>query len=196
MNTPKKKRRAKADLMDERGSTGTPILFRPIPDEAAAYLGHIVAAYTRLEQRMVRIFRIILGIESGEAAALAYAAIRAPQTRWEIARRVLENDHIHIKTTEDYDNLIDEFRRITSARNEYVHGDWAHDNRGGLWLVSTQGTVTDSLNPRRVPKSEFQTILNNIEALESKIISVAEKDLLALDKRWRKLSESVHGNSS
>src|SRR5689334_20639631 len=118
MNIPKKRRRASGALRP----LGPAVLFMPVPDGIGAFIGAIVTDYTELEHKMIGVFRVILGIESGEAAALAYSAIRAPRARWEIVTRVLEHDHGHINTSTIYDDIIDEFLAITSIRNEFVHG--------------------------------------------------------------------------
>lgn len=196
MNTPKQKKRANPDALSELRAEGPLLHYRPIPDEAAAYLGHIVAAYTDLERRMIDIFRVILRIESGEAATLAYSAIKAPSARWDMVRRVLENDHHHIATSADYDRVINEFDRITKIRNSFVHGSWSHDGKGGLWLSPTHSTVVEFLKPRRVKKSEFSNFLDDVEKLGAHILDVAEKERRLLDQRWLERSSQSYDNSS
>lgn len=180
MNTPKSRKRAS---FDPDLITGPAVLSHPISDHVAAYIGLIVTEYTHLEKAMIGVFRVILGIESGEAAALAYYAIKAPKTRWDIARKVLEKDHRHIETTTSYDELIDDFQKITDFRNTCVHSRWDMDARNQPWLTKSNEPL-DELRPTRFRKSEFDNMLTYMHEFRDRAITVSSEDRFALDRRW------------
>ena len=184
MNKPKSRKRA---AHPPTPPTGPSVLFHPVSDHVAAYIGLIVTQYVHLEQAMIGVFRVILGIESGEAANLAYNAITAPKLRWDIARKVLEKDHRHIATPTAYDDLIDEFHKITSFRNMCVHSLWQVDQREQPWVTETREPM-DKLYPKRFLKAEFDAMIERMEALRKKITDVSQDDRWKLDRRWLGLS--------
>lgn len=184
MNTPKTPKRAKDAVADAAKRTRPAFLFSPVSDPVAAYIGLVVTDYAHLENRMISVFRVILGIESGEAATLAYLAITSPAVRWKITRGVLERDHAHTETPTVYDDLIDEFEKITKIRNKYVHGLWQMDSGNHAWLTRMQEPL-DIISPRKVAKSEFNALLDRMEALRGKVALVTEAEIHNLNRRWR-----------
>ncbi|MEO1167749.1 MAG: hypothetical protein AAFW97_03455 [Pseudomonadota bacterium] len=193
MNTPKKLKRANAGRL-EASPDHPAILFFPVSDHVAVYIGHVVTRYTSLERQMIDVFRVILGIESGEAAVLAYMAIQSPKARWDMVKQVLENDHAHAKTPAAYDEIIEEFGAIASFRNSCVHGLWWMDDDDQPWISSTK-TPIDILSPRKFAKTEFDDILSRIENLRQKITDVSASDRSILDKRWSKRSQQGRDNN-
>lgn len=184
MNKPKQRKRAKDAASDAEKRTRPVFLSSPVSDPVAAYIGLVVTEYVHLENRMLSIFRVVLGIESGEAAALAYMAINSAAGRWAIAKRVLEHDHAHMETPTVYDDLIAEFEKITEIRNQYVHGLWQMDAKNQPWLTRTKLPL-EILSPKRIPKSEFDALLDRMEVLRKRVIEVTEAEIQKLNYRWR-----------
>lgn len=181
MNKQRSIKRAKG--VEDAAITRPAMLKSPVSDGVAVHIGLLVTEYVRLEQRMEDIFRAVLRIESGEAASLAYNAIAAPSARWKMIRKVLEQDHSHIGTSHDFDDIISEFEAITAIRNRFVHGLWSMDQRDQPWLASVT-TPSDGLRPRRVRLQEFLDLALRVQALDRKIIETAEREVWALDRQW------------
>lgn len=49
--------------------------------------------------------------------------------------------------------------------------------------------MVDFMNPRKVKKSEFQALLEDMDKLSDRIIKVVEADERELDERWLKRSQ-------
>jgi hypothetical protein len=194
MNTPRKPKRASAEI-DRATITRPAALFYPVSDHTAAYIGLIVTEYGRIEKQMIDVFQVLLGIESGEAATLTYYAITAPKTRWQIARTVLEKDHMHIRAPTSYDELIDEFHVITDFRNLCVHSVWGMDSANQPWVQRAR-EPEDTLRATRFLKSQFDEMLAKMHAFRDKITDVSEADRRFLEQRWLERSRQVHDNSS
>jgi hypothetical protein len=185
MNKPKQPKRAKPEL-DRDSVTRPMILSTPIHDGVAAYIGQVVADYVHLEARMIGVFRVILGIRSGEVATITYHAIKSPNARWQIATDVLEKSHNHITTPHIYDEVIAEFKAITACRNKIVHGLWQMGPHDQPWLTLIREPL-DSLRPVHFPKQQFNDLLARIDAL-GRVITNHDgpiwQDRAALDKEW------------
>ena len=182
MNTPKKRKRASLPDLDALQNTPA-ILNVRVSDPVAAYIGLLVTQYTQLERKMIAVFRVILGIESGEAADLAYMTIKSPKARWDMVRQVLRHDQRHKRTSTEYDELIDEFAEITYFRNNCIHGLWYMDERSQPWL-SDPSTPFTAMTPEPVDKAAFEQMFSRITALYDRILAVSEQDRRTLDRRW------------
>ena len=189
MNKPKKKKRA-ASTLNTTSITRPAFLSYPVADHVAAYIGLVVTEYVRLEQKMISVFRVVLGIESGEAAFLAYNAISSPSARWKVARKVLENDQGHVTTPSSYDDLIDRFIDLTDFRNVCAHHIWEMDEHNQLWKTKTDKPL-DAMQPDNFEKAKFDDALQKMHELYEDITEVVRVDRTNLDRRWMQRRQEV-----
>jgi hypothetical protein len=138
MNTPRKKRRWASEIISllwtSKVRDGT-VTLGIHSGEAAAIFAAVVSEFVYLEQAMELVLSRLLGADNNAASHIS-RQILSPSVRVDMMRALLERAP-HNKDKPDYfDEIINEFKEISTLRNHYVHGKWETGEDGKqLYLV-------------------------------------------------------------
>jgi len=161
MNTPKKKKRYVNTFKgpDKPGGHYTGGLHNP---EIAAVLGMLVSEYVHLENAMARVLAALLGVADPNLAGYVMRSIRSPRGRIDMMRDLLEKAPRNQLMPDDYDKAIDEFQSLTSARNNFVHGEWHTHQSGEAFVAIFDEHGWGMLTARPVAKEELEAVRKRI----------------------------------
>jgi hypothetical protein len=170
MNTPPKIRRYKKP--PARRLKKSELMVGVIDDrEVTKAFTDVMTSFVYLEQRMASVLAVLLGDSDTIAAAFILDAIKSPSGRIDVMKDLLERAPANKKLSSEYDQIIREFRAISSERNTYAHGRWWTEIRSKETILDETDDPTTHLHVRR---------------------KVTAAELNALDDRMLKLHIAIH----
>lgn len=130
-------------------------------------LGVVCGIWTHIEEAMIDFFSFLLG-GTGGAARPVLRSIVNQEARIKVMRGVLENTWDTVNHSEACDDLLDEFRKVTTLRNRYVHGLWFTHQDGKVYLRSPSVDHFDFSDTRRVTTKELDNFIARLYSLYEK----------------------------
>jgi hypothetical protein len=126
----------------------TQIRFGITDNAIAAALGHLVAYWPNVEDRMIYVFHeLIHGAPSDDTiqiqnTRLIFQAVGSQHLRLKMMKDALERGTQNIEKPDVFDEIIREFREINEIRNRYAHGVWfASEGAQRYTLVGREGIL-------------------------------------------------------
>lgn len=165
MNTPPQRRRHVPPVRRDLGKDS--LFVGMIADrEISSVLADILTGFVFLEERMASVLAVLLGARDDVAATYVLRAIKSPSGRIDVMKELLEKAPINKKLGDEYDEIIREFRAISTQRNLYAHGRWWTDIRKDEVLLDDTEDRHDPLHQVRVVTAE------ELEAWRERILNL------------------------
>ncbi len=139
----------------------------------AQALGGLVGQWTRVEEEMIAILRILLGGERNAPAREIFNSLVSERMRYDLMKLLLEQTPINRNREPVYDEVLTEFWSLRGIRNDYVHGLWATHDSGKVFL--SPRATNDLLYPRqrRISVKQVTHEAKRMRELTKKIIIIA-----------------------
>ena len=132
----------------DRADRFSQIAFGITEPQIATALGHLMAYWPNVEDRMVYFFHeLIYGEESNadeqiQNTRLIFQAAGSQHLRLKMMREMLERSTRNIDKPEVFDRIIREFREINDQRNRYAHSIWFYSEGAQRYtLVGREGIL-------------------------------------------------------
>jgi hypothetical protein len=186
MNTPPKRKRHQKPPALQFGKDS---LFVGMIDdvEVNKQFSRVMTSFVYLEERMASVLAVLLGASDKIAASYIMRAIKSPTGRIDIMKDLLEKAPINSELGDEYDQVIREFRTISSQRNEYAHGKWWTDFRSNEIVLDETDDPMAALHVRRVvTAAELEDLNKRMLQLHKAIASGPEAELEKRRERIRR----------
>ena len=120
---------------------------------------------------MIMVFDRLLGLAPSniETARLLFTTVVNQKIRIDLMRELLERSRHNRGKGPEFDRVLDEFKKLNSLRNEYVHGRWWTHESGETYLQSDNSVLSSHARYRKVNKRELHAFLVRLSALSAKI---------------------------
>lgn len=107
---------------------------------------------------MTRVLLGLLGVEDMEIATEIFHALIAQNTRLPVMRALLQNTAFNSDKPEEFDQILDDFKKLNDQRNRYVHGYWfTHvDSQRSYLCKSNQSAVYALIDSQMVEPAELE----------------------------------------
>ena len=172
MNTPKtikrdqSAKRAKEEIQARKLPSGT---YTPgCADPAISIaLANAITNWPFVEDAMVILLRSLLGGPPEEIASSVFHALLAQNTRLPVMRSLLEDTRANRQRPQAYDEVLDEFKRLNSQRNDYIHHYWyTHEEAGFVYLCPSKRSSAKALHAGRpITAGELERFVEDCHAL-------------------------------
>lgn len=137
--------------------------------DIARLVGEIISTWPYVEEGMVDVLGLLLGDDT-TAPRFIFRSVINQQGRIHMLRQLLANLPRNSDKPVGYDEVIDEFARLNTIRNGYMHGLWkTHQPTAKVYLSEPEGDHLFALDDRRVTKNEVVTVLRRMRLLIAKI---------------------------
>ena len=114
-------------------------------------LADAITNWPFVEDAMVAVLRSLLGGPPEEIASSVFHALIAQNTRLPVMRSLLEDTRANRDRPEVYDDILNEFKRLNSRRNDYVHHYWyTHKETGSVYLCPSKRGSNKALHAGRI----------------------------------------------
>lgn len=155
------------------------------------YLIALAKATTRwpyLEESMTEVLSSLLGAAPRSQVALPlWRTIVSTEAKIKAMRALLEELPHNDRKSAFYDSVIDEFERLSKARNAFVHGGWSTHQDGDVFLSASTPAVLSIMQsrPRKVSLKEVEDVAQNMQDLWMRIAKELrqEHELSSLPKK-------------
>ena len=163
-------------------------MFVGIVEDAAILKGisRVLTDFVYLEERMASVLAVLLGSSDKVAASYVMRAIKSPTGRIDVMKELLECAPINEKLGPEYDEMLKEFRSLSTERNIIAHGRWWTDlNTRETLLDETEDLSAPLRVTRVVSSSHFKQLEKRIYELHLKISHGPEEELKRRQKAGR-----------
>ena len=132
---------------------------------------------------MIDVYRVILHVETHDAAALAYGAIPTWRIRMETLRQVLDQGTASAADSASYATIIEEFEWISKIRDECTQSVWWTDSLGRLWISRTDKATAKLLDTRLFDEHILQSCCDRIPRLMDMIFETTAVTIDLMDRQ-------------
>jgi hypothetical protein len=170
MSMPKKIKRFPGNIPDQPKVSGA-VHHGIGSDKIAQDFGRMLAEWALLEDQMIHVLHILMGItDLDPPARQIFRSSTSTQQRAKLMRTLLETSRRNKDRGASFDDVISEFEKISTARNEYVHGRWWTQRESGkVYLQPEMKDDFSFLNIREVTDNELPNLKVRIAALAKKV---------------------------
>ena len=135
----------------------------------------VITGFVYLEQRMASVLAVLSGASDRSAANFVISSIVSPTAKAKVLRSLLCKADLNRKRGPAFDEIIDEFEKISRLRNAYVHGRWWTSNTGNKTILDASPDPDQALVKARVVKiKELQQLLDRMLDLHQLIAREVE----------------------
>ncbi|HWQ94617.1 MAG TPA: hypothetical protein VN418_03840 [Gammaproteobacteria bacterium] len=140
--------------------------------DLAMLLGQVLVAWAHFEDQMISFFEKLLGVQHGnlDTARLIFYALVAQKIRIEVMRKLLQKARHNKSKGKRYDEILDEFEKLNTMRNKYVHGLWWTHENGDTHLQLDNSAFFTHVEYRKVTKKELEGFLSRLNTLWAKVL--------------------------
>ncbi|MDQ6701726.1 MAG: hypothetical protein M3Z96_00735 [Pseudomonadota bacterium] len=138
----------------------------------AQALGELVGQWTRVEEEMIAILRILLGGERNAPAREIFNSLVSERVRYDLMKLLLEQTPINRNREPVYDEVLTEFWSLRGIRNDYVHGLWATHECGKVFLSLKSTDDSFYLRQRHVSLNQMTHEAKRMRELTQKILVI------------------------
>ena len=183
MNTPRTKPPARWNFFDyisKRTSPDGTYDYAVTNAEFNRYIGEIISKWPHVEEQMVGVFAELLGVYAHKVPMRqVFRSIRSQHTRITIMRNLLEETSLNAQKGIEYDEIIDEFASLNTARNRYAHGMWLTHESGAVFLADSEGEYFfTSSEPKEIKITELEDVLNRMKKFEKRVGSFVREEMI------------------
>lgn len=121
---------------------------------------------------MILIFCKLIGtkLEDSASGRLIFTAIINQQTRIAVMRALLEKSDLNKDKGDEFDEIIDEFKKLNELRNKYVHSLWWTHESGDTYIqTENDDWFGFSIEYKRVTAKELSECLVRMHQLAGRI---------------------------
>ena len=139
--------------------------------EAALEFTLLVTEFTHLEHTMERVLSLIMKSDEMTAAHVMRSIVSA-NARIQLMRNLLERARHNSDKTSEYDEIIEEYSKINTNRNEFVHARWYTNIQSGKIFIikrSDDKLIVDIAAKKEFDVKEFKSVRTRILNLTNKI---------------------------
>jgi hypothetical protein len=137
--------------------------------EIATALGYMVVAWAQADEALIMAFSAISGMDLN-MAAVAYYRIPTFEARTKVIRALIEgwpNEKLDLPAI---DKAIQKLSKLARARNDWVHGCWAHDQeRNCTYVFDFRVPVGDKSRRKLISAHD---VLNHIDAVQHRTLDL------------------------
>jgi hypothetical protein len=143
-------------------------------DAIVVLLGQILVAWSHFEDQMVSVFQKLLGVQHGnlDTARLTFYSLVNQQIRIKVMRELLQKARHNMGIGGEYDEIIDEFAKLNTLRNKYVHGLWWTHSNGDTHLQLDNSVFFTHVEYRKVTEKELEGFLIRLNTLWSRVLAL------------------------
>lgn len=144
-----------------------------------AQFAEVVTAFEQLESEMPRVLAILLGGHDTETAGYVLRSIRNPATKKDVLWALLEKARVNMTLPGDYDEILREYQRIASQRNQLVHGKWYTlvDEPQRVYLSRSSEHGWYFFDIEEVVSDELTTLAADTHALTRRLLFLTTPEL-------------------
>lgn len=172
MNTPKTMKRWGTTEHKSHQLPG-PAYFGITEQETALAYAQAISYWPHLEEVMIDLFGELLTGDPDRPADPLYSGrqifrtIINASTRINVMRTLLEKTPVNSNKPALFDEILDEYNRLNTVRNDYVHGLW-WTTEGRVMLAKPTTEYSWHSEPREVSANELALFLAEMRALHDK----------------------------
>lgn len=178
MNKPKKIKRYGHNIPSGSGPDGHWMAELQDPEIVSA-LGEAASRWAHLEDNMIYLMGFLLGPDRTLPARLIYRTFSGPSYRIRLMQTLLQETVHNKEKGPEYDWMIEEFGKLSTLRNDYIHGLWWTHESGQTYLQAESDRDYSFLKAELTTAMDLKRFSARIAYLQMRIFDTLKGELRA-----------------